>query len=184
MNFRLFCLFLNLLTIELVNCGSCKVQIRRSIKSVDEKKLTKFGNVIFGQELLNRRNVEYFGVVSVGRPPQTFQVIYDTGSTAFWIPKKNCQSIGANTNHCTNGQQLYDPGLSKTANAINQTFSVRYGTGTVSGTLYEDYFSVSFSIGSFGWHVKTHDSIFSLAIPSQTNILIYQRESYLVQVKT
>lgn len=123
---------------RLIHCGSCKIHIKRSINNDS----TKFRRAIFGQSLINKRNVEYYGIISVGRPPQSIKVIYDTGSKMFWVPKKNCESIGANANNCAKNQQIYDPSMSKTSINTNQTFSIRYGSGTVSGTLYEDYFSV------------------------------------------
>ncbi|KAI6239623.1 Eukaryotic aspartyl protease [Aphelenchoides fujianensis] len=40
------------------------------------------------------QNLEYKGTVSVGTPPQVFEVVMDTGSDVFWLPKKGCQSSG------------------------------------------------------------------------------------------
>ncbi|KMS65118.1 hypothetical protein BVRB_039260 [Beta vulgaris subsp. vulgaris] len=34
--------------------------------------------------LIDVDNIEYFGEIEVGTPPQKFQVLYDTGSSDFW----------------------------------------------------------------------------------------------------
>merc|ERR1712166_360901 len=38
-------------------------------------------------KLTNNDNVEYYGPISIGTPPQTFQVCYDTGSGMLWVPE-------------------------------------------------------------------------------------------------
>lgn len=60
-----------------------------------------------------------------------------------WVPKKDCQSIGADTENCESGKNLFDPLKSKSANMTDQRFNIYYGTGSVSGTVYQDYLSVS-----------------------------------------
>lgn len=145
-------LFLNTL-IGLSTSGSCKLRISKTIYLDATSKFHRFG-----QALINRRNVEYFGIIGLGRPAQSFKVVLDTGSRAvslsvghcvysislqLWIPTKGCRSIGSHAKKCSEGRDLFDPDKSKTINSTGEGFSIRYGTGSVSGTLYRDYFIVS-----------------------------------------
>ena len=83
-------------------------------------------------------NAQYFGVVSLGTPPQSFQVIFDTGSSNLWVPKIGCQ-------HCGNpffGQKSkYNHDKSSTYQQDGTDFAIMYGSGSVSG-----FFSVE-SVG-------------------------------------
>lgn len=114
-------------------------------------------------------NAQYYGPIQIGTPPQTFQVIFDTGSSNLWIPSNDCSSC----NH-----KKYTHSSSSTYRENNQKFDITYGSGSLSGYLSEDILTfgglqvsnqvfaeatelpgITFSLGKF-------DGILGLAWPS------------------
>ena len=79
-------------------------------------------------------NAQYFGAVSIGSPPQSFQVIFDTGSSNLWVPKVGCKHCG---NPFFGKKSKYDHATSETYQEDGGDFNIMYGSGSVKG-----YFSV------------------------------------------
>ena len=78
----------------------------------------------------------YVAPISLGTPPQSFNVVLDTGSSNIWVPDVSCSFGG-----CT-GKHHFDSSKSSTYSKNGQHFSIHYGTGSASGFLGTDVFAV------------------------------------------
>jgi len=75
-------------------------------------------------------NAQYFGAISIGNPPQSFQVIFDTGSSNLWVPKVGCVHCG---NPLFGRKHKYNHDKSTSYVADGADFAIMYGSGSVSG---------------------------------------------------
>lgn len=78
----------------------------------------------------NFMDAQFYGPVSAGTPEQTFNVIYDTGSSNLWLPSKQCTDCGL--------KPKYDSTKSSTYHKNGTAWKIMYGSGPVSGFLSED----------------------------------------------
>ncbi|KAI0786584.1 aspartic peptidase domain-containing protein [Abortiporus biennis] len=131
--------------------------ISNSTKMV-KKRASSAGIGIINQE----RDSSYLGSVSLGTPPQTFNVVLDTGSSDFWLASTQCTS-------CSIGTPAYDPSKSssfkQSTNALGQAQStnIRYGSGEVAGIIAAE----TVSMGGF-------------TVPSQTMLVATDLSSGLL----
>lgn len=75
-------------------------------------------------------NAQYYGSISIGNPPQSFEVIFDTGSSNLWVPSASCTDCGSHAK--------YDSNMSSSYVANGTIFKIMYGSGPVSGFLSGD----------------------------------------------
>ncbi|XP_028652454.1 gastricsin-like [Erpetoichthys calabaricus] len=88
------------------------------------------------EPLLNYNDMSYYGAISIGTPAQSFYVLFDTGSSNLWVASTYC-----NSQACTN-HPLFDPSQSSTYTSNGQTFSLQYGTGSLTGVFGYDTVNV------------------------------------------
>ncbi|XP_048203744.1 gastricsin [Perognathus longimembris pacificus] len=87
-------------------------------------------------EPVSYMNAAYFGEISIGTPPQNFLVLFDTGSSNLWVPSIYCQSEACTTH------PRFNPSQSSTYTTSGQTFSLQYGTGSLTGFFGYDTMTV------------------------------------------
>jgi len=80
------------------------------------------------------QNAQYYGPISVGTPGQSFNVIFDTGSSNLWIPGSGCSGCGSHSKYTSSSSSSY------VANGTK--FAIQYGSGPVSGFCSDDSVTV------------------------------------------
>ncbi|XP_072336089.1 pepsin A-3-like [Scyliorhinus torazame] len=109
--------------------------------------------------LVNYLDLSYTGTISVGTPPQSFIVIFDTGSSNFWVPSVYCSS------YACRDHTKFIPQDSSTFQMGNKYMSIQYGTGSMTGVLGYD----TLRVGNID---ITHQE-FGLSITEPGNFLYY-----------
>jgi len=76
------------------------------------------------------------GEIGIGTPEQTFDVIFDTGSTDLWLPSVDCHSSACSS------QTLFVPTDSSTYVSLGKDLVAVFGSGTLDGELAQDTFTL------------------------------------------
>ncbi|XP_031238612.1 renin [Mastomys coucha] len=101
-------------------------------------KRPSFSNVTSPVVLTNYLDTQYYGEIGIGTPPQTFKVIFDTGSANLWVPSTKCGPLYT----ACGIHSLYDSSESSSYMENGTEFTIHYGSGKVKGFLSQDVVTV------------------------------------------
>ncbi|KAF6210440.1 hypothetical protein GE061_013546 [Apolygus lucorum] len=108
------------------------------------------------EPLTNMWNTLYFGEITIGTPPQRFNVIFDTGSSDLWVPSSQSSYC-----HYNGGSQnCYFSELSSSYQMNGSPMTLSYGSGAMQGYLSEDTVTI-------GGNVVIHNQLFGEATMEQ-----------------
>ncbi|XP_055439348.1 pregnancy-associated glycoprotein 1-like [Bubalus kerabau] len=130
------------------------------------------GSNLTSHPLRNIRDLFYVGNITIGTPPQEFQVVFDTGSSDLWVPSIFCNSSTCSTHVRFRHLQ------SSTFRPPNKTFRITYGSGRIEGVVAHDTVRIGdlvstdqpfgLSMAESGFEGIAFDGVLGLSYPNRS----------------
>ncbi|KAB0377424.1 hypothetical protein FD755_011868 [Muntiacus reevesi] len=128
------------------------------------------GSNITTHPLKNIEDMLYVGNITIGTPPQEFQVVFDTASSDLWVPSVFCTSPTC-VSHV-----MFRHLESSTFRLIRKTFSIEYGSGRMKGVVAHDTVRIGdlistdqqfgLSVAEYGFKRIPFDGVLGLNYPN------------------
>lgn len=88
-------------------------------------------------------DTSYSASISVGTPAQTLNIVLDTGSSDLWLASTECDTTACES------MDRYNPSDSSSSTNLTTSFSIQYGSGSTSGSLFQDLITLGgYSVAS------------------------------------
>ncbi|KAM9763469.1 pregnancy-associated glycoprotein 1-like [Dama dama] len=128
------------------------------------------GSNITTHPLRNIQDMLYVGNITIGTPPQEFQVVFDTASSDLWVPSVFC------TSPTCASHVMFRHLESSTFRPIRKTFSIEYGSGRMKGVVAHDTVRIGdlvstdqqfgLSVAEYGFEGIPFDGVLGLNYPN------------------
>jgi len=131
-------------------------EARRNAGRNLEKKYGRQPTIDATVPITDYQDAQYYGPIAIGTPKQSFNVIFDTGSSNLWVPSTHCNAAACLVH------KRYNSEHSSTFKSNGTAFHIQYGTGSLDGLISSDIVDIG------GLEIKGQDFAEATALPGLT----------------